>query len=114
MNKDIREINILGTKYNIKYRKIEEDKTLKEADGYIDDTSKEIIIKDENDNELNNFEELQKHSLRHEIIHGFLFESGLGHNMYHSGDYGHEEEIVDWFSIQAPKIYKIYQELEIL
>lgn len=113
MNKD-REIYVLGTKYRIKYRKIEEDKGLEDADGYIDDTSKEIIIRGENAAKLGNFEELQKQALRHEIIHAFLFESGLGHNMYHSGEYGHEEETVDWFARQAPRIYEAFQELGII
>ena len=58
---------------------------------------------------------LNKKKLRHEIVHAFLFESGLSSNTH--GIYGawaENEEMVDWIAIQSPKIFKVFQELEIL
>lgn len=44
----------------------------------------------------------------------FLSESGLQSNFEHSQQFGHEETIVDWFAIQFPKIFKVFQELDIM
>ena len=50
-----------------------------------------------------------KKVLRHEIVHAFMFESGLAENWEHK-DYGQEETVVDWFAIQGPKIYRAWTE----
>lgn len=55
-----------------------------------------------------------KSSLRHEIIHAFLNESGLKDNFEHANQMGHEETMVDWIAIQFPKIAAVYQKLEIM
>lgn len=50
-----------------------------------------------------------------ESADAFLFESGLSSNTH--GIYGawaENEEMVDWIAIQSPKIFKVFQELEIL
>lgn len=53
-----------------------------------------------------------KRIIRHEIIHAFMFESGLGFNFEHK-PYGHDETTIDWFAIQYPKIKKVYAQLGI-
>lgn len=83
-------------------------------DGYCDYTSKKILIRKDNYNNVGNFEQLMKEQLRHEIIHAFLAESGLQSNFEHCQKFGHEETMVDWIAIQFPKILKVYQELDIL
>ena len=52
--------------------------------------------------------------LRHEIIHAFLFESGLECNSLKTYNWAENEEMVDWFAIQSPKIFILYKELNIL
>ena len=49
---------------------------------------------------------IEKSILRHEIIHAFLYESGLNSSSGRSTDMGwaENEEMVDWFAIQAPKL----------
>ena len=86
----------------------------KDIDGYCDYTSREIRIRNDNVNEVCDFDELMRKQLRHEIIHAFLAESGLQANFEHYKQFGHEETIVDWFAIQFPKIMKVFKELEIL
>lgn len=108
------EVDILGTIYKIVYRSIHLDKQLEDTDGYCDYTAKLIVIKNENDNNLGDFERHQRKSLRHEIIHAFLSESGLQANFQHPEQFGHDETMVDWFAIQFPKILKTYTELAIL
>lgn len=102
--------NILGTIYKIKR------KTLKDAntDGWCDNTSKTIVIRKDNYNNVGNFEYLMKKQLRHEIIHAYLSESGLQSNFESCTHWGHNETMVDWIAIQFPKIYKTYKELNIL
>lgn len=107
-------VNILGTKYSIMFKNIKDDKYLKESDGYIDKTSKKIVIcNKEDDNELDYFEVHQRKVLRHEIVHAFFFESGLAENIENL-HYGVSETMVDWIAIQFPKIYKIFEQLNIL
>jgi hypothetical protein len=103
-------ILILGTLYKIKY------KNLKDADydGSCDYTSKTIIIRADNYNNVGDFQRMQNKQLRHEIIHAFLAESGLQCNFEHSTTWGHEETMVDWVAIQFPKLLAVYKELNIL
>lgn len=105
-----RTVNILGTEYRI----VEEGFKDEECDGYCDYTSKEIHIRNDNVNDVGDFDYLMKKQLRHEIVHAFLSESGLQANYEHYKQFGHEETIVDWFAIQSPKIFKAFQELDIL
>ena len=102
--------DILGTEYRI----IQEEFKDEECDGYCDYTSKEIHIRNDNVNDVGDFDYLMKKQLRHEIVHAFLSESGLQSNYEHYKQFGHEETIVDWFAIQSPKIFKVFQELDIL
>lgn len=69
-------ISILGTKYKVKYKKLGNAG----LDGQCDGTEKKIIIRSDNFNGVGDFKWLQKKSLRHEIIHAFMIESGLESN----------------------------------
>ena len=111
-------VNILGTEYEIKFGNEERYPSLKECDGYCDSSIKEIVVDDMEKSkgqpgvkgDLKNY---QKSCLRHEIIHAFMEESGLSQNFEHKA-IGIEETTIDWFAIQSPKIFKIFQELDIL
>ena len=53
----------------------------------------------------------EKKTLRHEIVHAFFDESGLGSNTFFvDGPWATNEEMVDWIAVQGPKIYKAWQE----
>lgn len=102
-------IDVLGTSYKIKFLSPAEDKNLQTCDGYCDKTSKLIVVTTEN-TDLGDFLTYQKSCLRHEIIHAFLFESGLSNNWEHK-PYGHEETVIDWIALQFPKILKVFMQL---
>lgn len=102
--------NVLGTEYRIEFVNFENE----DIDGLCDPLARLIKIRNDNTNNVGDFEELQKRSLRHELVHAFLFESGLGPNWQHAEQFGHDETTVDWFAIQSPKIFKVFQELDIL
>lgn len=103
-------VNILGTEYTIEEKELQNQ----DIDGYCDNTEKLIVIRSDNTNKVGDFEFLKKKQLRHEIIHAFLSESGLQCNWQHIEQFGHDETTVDWFAIQSPKIFKAFQELNIL
>lgn len=100
-------VNVLGTEYKIKFKKLSSD----EGDGECDWTNKTLIIRKNNINNIGNFKELQKNTLRHEITHAFMCESGLSHNWQHPSEFGQDETTVDWFAIQSPKIFKAFGEV---
>ena len=104
-------INILGTEYTILELSEHQDEMLKRCDGYCDKTSKKIVVATKSsDCQLDDFEPYRKKCLRHEIIHAFLFESGLHENMKHP-EYGHDEEMIDWVAAQFPKMLKVFKEV---
>lgn len=112
------EANILGTEYKIFMKSEEQEPRLKENWGFTDFHTKEIYIHDdidkETDNSCKNLKDFKNKVLRHEILHAFLYESGLRENSKSSMAWAENEEMIDWFAIQFPKILKIYSELDIL
>lgn len=118
-----RKINILGTEYRIETHKVSEDSYLEDNKlvGYCGESSKLIVVADMSEEKYFPYmdetekETCRKGTLRHEIIHAFLNESGLSDssNQY-GGAWAKNEEMVDWFAIQSPKIFKVYLELEII
>ena len=116
-------VNILGTEYSIETHKVSDDSNLEKNKlaGYCGEESKLIVIADMteekyfSDVDEKEQEAYRKRTLRHEIMHAFLNESGLSDssNQY-GGAWAKNEEMVDWFAIQSPKIFAVYQSLDIL
>jgi hypothetical protein len=63
----------------------------------------------ESPNQLEDMEAYKKKVIRHEVIHAFFFESGLG-----DSSYGKNEELVDWIAMQFPKIAEVFEELGVM
>lgn len=101
-------VNILGTEYTIQTKSRCEDKRLDEMDGLCDDSIKKITLAnlEQEPDSKEDLEAVRQKVLRHEIVHAFLCESGLTCN----SDWAENEEMVDWFAIQGPKIWKAWQE----
>lgn len=103
-------VNILGTEYTITEKSREEDDFLNEMDGYCDKTTKQIVIvKKTPDSNLGDWEVYRKKIMRHEIIHAFLFESGLHENFEHR-TWGHDETMIDWVACQFSKMQKVFEQ----
>lgn len=98
-------VNILGTEYTLTVCSDMEEPCLAERDGFCDETTKEMVVesydnyKDEPTCKANLLVQINKVK-RHEIIHAFLFESGLAEN----STWAQNEEMVDFFAIQFPKL----------
>lgn len=110
-----KEFNVLGVSYVLRFKSEEEDEKLTIMDGYFDYSSKEIVcgIFKRNIDSCKNLYEYAKSVIRHEIIHAFLYESGLYCNSSYTTNWACNEEMVDWIALQFPKIQKLYEELEL-
>lgn len=113
-------VNILGTEYTIETHKVSEDSYLKDnfLAGYCAEESKMIVIADMSEKEFftgmdeKEQETYRKKTLRHELIHAFLNESGLSDSAsVPVGSWAKHEEMIDWIAIQFPKILNAYNEL---
>ena len=108
-------VNVLGTEYTITEASVSEDKHLKSCDGYCDKSTQRIVIaKKPEDNELGDYEQYQRKVLRHEIIHAFLYESGVDVCYESPYENGHDEFMVDWVAIQFPKLLAAFKEADAL
>lgn len=113
-------INIMGTEYVLRKVSPGQDEFMDRLHfgGYCDGTAKEIVLLDikslpdwANEPKIV-IERKMRETLRHEIIHAFLNESGLGWNslpIEHA--WAKNEEMVDWIAIQFPKILKVFKSL---
>ena len=107
-------INVLGTTYIVGASRPNEDKNLVNVDAYCDHTTKRIVINDDyaEGATIGNPEYYMKKVLRHEVIHAFMYESGLDEQA--TFDDEHFEQMVDWIAIQHEKLHAIYEELGVL
>lgn len=108
-------INILGSNYTLKVFNKAKDSRLESCDGLCDETVKELLVdnyaEDAGDPTCKKNLAVQiRKNKRHEIIHAFLFESGLAEN----SSWAQNEEMVDFFAIQFPKLLKTFQAADAL
>lgn len=112
-------VNVLGTKYTITVKKYDEDEAFsrRSIDGYCDSFTNQIVVCDISTYKGWEHEPpetiaaAQKETIRHEIVHAFLSESGLDNSALNPDvAWAKNEEMVDWIAIQGPKIYKAWQE----
>lgn len=112
-------VNVLGTPYEVYFRAYDEDPAFvkNSLSGYCSFGDHTIVIcrmetfpgfEDETDTVIRAFE---KEALRHELVHAFLYESGLCESASPSpASWAKNEEMVDWFALQGPKIFVAWQE----
>ena len=117
------EINVLGTAYKVNWysytdKPIFEKRT---CDGYCDQAEKEIAVvrlkthpgfEDETEEWCR---KLEKMTLRHEIVHAFLNESGLmDSSLQYSAGWARNEEMIDWIASQFSKIMECFKAADCL
>ena len=112
-------VDILRTAYRIEVKSQQEEPYFSKygVDGFCSAPEKIICIGDyfrdeEVKDETDQFKlESMKNVLRHEIVHAFLYESGLANNAHSSRcGWARDEEIVDWIARQGCKIFRAWQE----
>ncbi len=107
----MKKINVLGTEYSVYESNESNDLNLIDKDGYCDTSIKECVIDEMNITDPSAKKDLpgyKKVVTRHEIIHAFLFESGLNC----CSSWAENEEMVDWLAIQFPKMLKAFKEAD--
>lgn len=110
-------INILGTEYQVLYETERDNEKLKSFGGYCERYTKELHIKrytDEDEGAAERSKDIQvyeRKTIYHELIHAFMYESGLDVNSNTVDQWAMNEEMVDWFAIQIPKIMAAYNEV---
>lgn len=101
-------INILGTEYSIQH---DLQSVISDGDcGLYDKKIRIRITNDMLDGEESTIEERElreKEVIRHEVAHAFLFESGRS-------EWARDEDLVDFLAIQSPKLFKLFQDLNVL
>lgn len=96
-------VDVLGTPYKI-YKASETDPSMRTGIcGYVKPYEKEIYLHPDN------IEDVDGHIGTHELVHAFLFESGL----HMECEWADDEEMVDWIALQAGKIVKAALQLKI-
>lgn len=100
------ELSILGSTWRVVGRSEKEDTRLKNCSGITDVSCRTIVLADADPDEytISNPQDDIQRTLRHEIIHAFMYESGLWVNSALAENWAMNEEMVDWFAIQLPKI----------
>jgi len=101
-------LNILGTKYDYKEIAARTDARMENLSGYCDPTDKiirvdvDFIVNDNNSKEkIKAYTDVTR---RHEIIHAYLYESGME-------KWGDDEMLVSWIAIQFPKLLETFKEI---
>lgn len=114
----MKKVNILGTTYKV-YANVPYDKdpSLEGVYGYTDSYGKRIVVADIRTDpgwENASDEAVRDNyccTMRHEIIHAYLIESGLNSSSNGVNCWARNEEMVDWFAMQMPKLIKTFREL---
>ena len=108
-------VTVLGTEYKIKISN-RDDPKMDGADGYFEGVVKEIYLNEEmfiSEDKLyvRGFHtKYWKKVLRHELVHAFIYESGLDSEC----SWARNEEMVDWISKQFPKMADCFTSIGIL
>lgn len=103
-------ISILGTDWSVELTTPPDQDLLEGDAGATNQYTKTILL---NRDELDNNAYI-KETVRHEILHAFLMESGLDTCANEVDCWARNEEMIDWFAIQFPKISQIYKQLKVM
>ena len=114
----MKKVNILGATYKVYLNMpCSKDPLLTGLFGYTSFTDKKIVVADIRT--VPGWEDCSDESAidtfactaRHEVIHAYLMESGLHGSSAAVEHRATNEEMVDWFAIQMPKLVKTFCEL---
>ena len=113
-------VKVLGATYNVVVKKYADDPAFDSRSicGYHDGVMKNIVLCDMRtwpgweDEPEDRCAEAQKITLRHEIVHAFFTESGLDDSsLQYTGGWAKNEEMIDWWALQGPKVYEAWRKV---
>lgn len=106
-------VTVLGAEWRIVETTPKDEPRLVENLGFCDWTTRTIFVDKDAEGDLERIDVYKRKVIRHEIVHAFFHESGLNENSLCSNGvpWVRNEEMVDWFAYQGPKIYKAWQDV---
>lgn len=109
-------VKILGSDWLLITEKENDEYKEKQADGWCDYTTRTMHIGlfEKDKTTLDRLDVYSKKVARHEIIHAFLYESGLAECSCKAQNWALNEEMVDWLAQQITKIYNVFLELDVV
>lgn len=96
-----KQVTVCGVKYAVEYLTQEQDSELAVGFGYCDRLAHRIVIDKDVDKEQRAL------TLRHELIHAFLFECGIG-------KWSNDEKLVTFLELQLPKLVELCVGMDVL
>ena len=105
-------VNVLGTDYDVLMGTLSTDEHYKSCDGYCDWYAKRIHVRKhvredaDRDPMTYDDESMQLHelkNLRHELVHAFLYESGLGYDSNSAGSWATTKKWLIGLLFRCPK-----------
>ena len=109
-------VDILGQSYRIEFLAEDKDSKFEDVDGYIDHTIHLIRVAflQPNKDSVQDLVAYAKKVMRHEIVHAYLYESGLAESSFSVNNWATNEEMVDWIARQFPKMKRTMEALNCL
>lgn len=115
-------VSVLGVQYAVEYRTRAQDPELEAADcdGYCDTCIKLCVARKYTAAERKEpgskkcLDDYMRKCMRHELVHAFLYESGLSINSLSPSGWASNEEMTDWMAIQGPKLYDAWKQAKCL
>lgn len=104
-------VRILGAVWTVRSATETEEPRLEGVNGFTDWTTRTICLEKNTQGNLGCIKTYMNQVIKHEVIHAFMFESGLGDSFEHK-DYGQEETIVDWFAFQMGNIMNVVMDIQ--
>lgn len=105
-------LHILGVEYKILILERDDYRYSESDAAFMDFSTKELLICNytQDTQSVKDLIEYQRVTIRHEIVHAFLYESGLWASSFSTQHWAQNEEMVDWIAIQAPKLTAAFKE----
>nr|DAS58840.1 MAG TPA: hypothetical protein [Caudoviricetes sp.] len=113
----ITKVDILGTTWKIIFEDTTNIQFYEFHNGWCDNSTKEchIGLRPPLEYGQKDQREFVNMIARHEIVHAFLYESGIvSSQLIRTKEWAVNETMIDWMAIQTPKIFKVFEEVEIL
>lgn len=104
-------VRILGAIWVVRSATETEEPRLEGVNGFTDWTTRTICLEKNTQGNLGNMETCMNKVIRHEVVHAFMFESGLGDSFEHKY-FGHEETIVDWIAYHMENIVSVIKDIQ--
>lgn len=104
-------VNILGAEWKIIFESADKSPRYEKFNGWCDMSVREchVGIRQPNEYTQKDMDSFCKMIARHEIIHAFIYESGiLTSSDVYDGKWAKEESMIDWIAVQSPKIFEVF------